>query len=408
MKISGAKGLVSVFPLLVLYRLLALGIAIVQITLANPFESYSPISSATIISYFPISSTTIIFIASIYTLLIILISLMRVRQKRDIAYGYLLLDILACIGLVFITGGISSPFLLYTLSPILTVSLSFKSSLTIVVATASVAYVIISHLVNPFSPTELHLVQLSYFTVYIIAVTLAATLPYMINVNLRQRLHSESIINERQRISRELHDGVVQTLTMLRWRIQIFQRRLLSYPAELQEVKQLEKLVEKAQYDAREALEVMHYTSYNSRFLPNLREALESLRLENQINVKISSEFKDIALNSKAEIELLRICQEALANIRKHSNAKNVHVNISTKNGRFILSITDDGCGFHFTTDDKIVNLHLKTYGLAVMRERAGLIGGKLHLESTPGQGTVVQVEIPRKINGDRVLWQKR
>lgn len=402
MKITGTEGLVSrkvfrVFPFLVSYRLLALGIAILQINLVNPIESF-----------YPISSTTIIIIASIYTLLIIPVSLISVRQKSNAIYGYLLVDILACIGLVFTTGGISSPFLLYTLSPILTVAMFFKSGITVVVALTSVAYVIISHVFNPFSPTELTLVQLSYFTVYTIAVTLTAVLPYMININLRQRLHSEGIINERQRISRELHDGVVQTLTMLRWRIQIFQRRLLSYPAELQEVKQLEKLVEKAQYDAREALEVMHYTSYSSRFLPNLREALESLRQENQINVKISSEFKDITLNSKAEIELLCICQEALANIQKHSNAKNVHVNISIKNGRFLLSITDDGCGFHSTTGDNIVNLHLKKYGLAVMRERAGLIGGKLHLESAPGQGTVVQVEIPRKINGDRVLWQKK
>ncbi len=393
MKIYIKKGLfntkaLSALPLLALYRLLALSIAIIQINLSNPIKPVTATNPA-----------TIIILASIYTLAIILLTIKPLRQGQSSAIKYIFIDVLACVSLVLLTGGISSPFILYTLSPILTAALFFKGSIALLTAITSVIYVIVSHLTSPFFSAELTLAEISYFTIYIIAATLTAVLPYMINVNLRQRIYSESTINERQRISRELHDGIAQTLTMLRWRVQIFQRRLVSYPAELQEVKQLEKLVEKAQYDAREALEIMHYPPYGNRFLRSLREHLESLRQESQINVRINSEFRDISLSSKAEIELLRICQEALTNIRKHSNAKNVDINISARNGHFLLNITDDGSGFHSAIDSRN-RLDSKKFGLIVMQERAGLIGGKLNVESKPGQGTMVQVEIPRKSNG--------
>lgn len=401
MKISGAKGLVfkkafSVFSFLVLYRLLALGIAIVQISLNNPAEPY-----------FPIPTTTIIILASVYTLLIILFALKPLRQRHGLGYIYISVDILACISLVFLTGGISSPFLLYTLSPILTAALFLRGSITIVIATLSLVYVISSHLANPFFPTQLLLPELSYFTVYIIAVALTAVLPYMININLRQRLHSESIINERQRLSRELHDGVVQTLTMLRWRIQLFKNRFITSLTDFEELNQLEKLVEKARYDASEALDLLHHTTYKGRFMSDLRESLEGLRNANGINIKIKNDCKDIPLDNMAKTEILRICQEALANIRRHSDAKNVCINIGTKNNRFLLSITDDGHGFDPTANNKD-NLSSNGYGLTVMQERAELLNGKLQVVSAPGQGTVVQVEIPLKFDGGRVLWQKK
>ena len=213
---------------MVLYRLLAFSIAIVQISLNNPLEPY-----------FPIAVTTIVIFSSIYTLIIVLFALKPFRRRHDLGYSYIFVDILACMSFVFLTGGITSPFLLYTLSPILTTALLKGSGMTFITATLSIFYVISIHVANPFFPSQLLLPELSYFTVYIIAVTLTAVLPYIININLKQKLRSESVINERQRISRELHYGVVQTLTM-----------------------------------PREALEVMHYTSYNSRFLPNLRESL--------------------------------------------------------------------------------------------------------------------------------------
>ncbi len=388
---AGWQKRAGIFPSV--YRLLALGIAAAQMfTLSSSSNSLWP-------------PTILISAVAVYTLLKITWPFHRYQDAR---LGYILLgsDIAVCFFLVLTTGGIASPFLLYTLSPVLTVALFFNGRFTTFVAALSIAYVLGSHLGNPFFNTQLSLAELSYFTVYIIATGLTATLPYMVNANLRQRLHSESITNERQRISRELHDGIAQTLTMLRWRTQLLQRRFIHSPAELWEVRQLEKLAEKAQYDARDAIDLLYDTYHTGRFLPNIRDYLERLRVDSNINVKLGSEVKDISLDEMTEIELLRISQEALTNIRKHSEARNVYVHIRVENGHFRLSITDDGHGFAPTTNGG--DLAAKGYGLAVMKERADSIGGKLQVMSAPGHGTIVQVEIPRKTAEGRVLWQKR
>jgi len=80
----------------------------------------------------------------------------------------------------------------------------------------------------------------------------------------------EDIIQERQRLSREIHDGVAQTLSALRWQAQLLTRRLRAMGIELEEIKQLEVLTEKARMDTRESIELLRsYT--DSGFMPNLK-----------------------------------------------------------------------------------------------------------------------------------------
>jgi signal transduction histidine kinase len=292
------------------------------------------------------------------------------------------------------------------LSPVLTAALFLSGRLTFIVAGISVAYVIGSHLGNPFFPTQFSLPEVSFFMVYMIAISLAAVLPYIINANLRQRLQAESVLSERQRISREIHDGVAQTLTMLRWRVQLLQRRLLDTGVGLEEVIQLERLAEKAQYDAREALELLHNNSYDGCFLPHLRDYMEHLERDTGINVSLDTGPDSVNLDTVVEIELLRICQEALTNIRKHSKASNVQVKLKTVNGYLQVTISDDGGGFDVLVASPDI-VTTKGYGLSVMQERAESVGGKILIKSIPGHGTEVQVEVPSDPHGVRVLWQR-
>jgi len=375
------------------YRWLALGIASAQILL---FPS----------GYYSLTPPLYLIVAvGIYTLLKTLRPL-RWQQKSSFTFILLSLDILVCFFLVLTTGGLYSPFLLYSLAPVLTAALLLDRGVTFGITALSGAYVIGAHLFNPFFPTQLFLPELSYFLAYIIAVSLAAALPYLINVNLRQRLQYEDIIQERQRMSREIHDGIAQTLSALRWQAQLLTRRLRAMGIELEEIKQLEVLTEKARLDTRESIELLRsYT--DSGFMPNLKGYLKQLGQENNLVFRLDTEEKELRLGAPAELELMRICQEALSNVRQHAAASNVDIKVKSVDNHFEVSIADNGRGF-----DALAyyqgGMQTKGHGLEVMRERAETIGGKLRVLSLPGKGTEVQVEVPANNQTGRWPWLKR
>ena len=376
------------------YRWLALGIASAQIFL---FPS----------AYYSLTPPLYLIIAvGIYTLLKTLRPL-RWQEKTSITLVLLSLDIIICFFLVLSTAGLYSPFLLYSLAPVLTAALLLDRGVTFSITAFSGAYVIGAHLFNPFFPTQLFLPELSYFLAYIIAVSLAAALPYLINVNLRQRLQYEDIIQERQRLSRDIHDGIAQTLSALRWQAQLLTRRLRAMGIELEEIKQLEVLTEKARLDTRESIELLR--SYNGGgFMPNLRVYLKQLGQEDKLVFHIDSGDNELRLGAPAELELMRICQEALSNVRKHAGADHVDIKVKSVDNHFEVSIADDGCGFDALAYYQGGMQHTRGHGLAVMRERAESIGGKLRVLSMPGKGTEVQVEVPANNQTGRWPWLKR
>lgn len=237
------------------------------------------------------------------------------------------------------------------------------------------------------------------------AVSLTAILPYLINANLRQRLHSQDVLQERQRLSHEIHDGNAQALAGLRWQAQLIRRRLAERGIELDEVRQLESLAEKAHRDTRESLELLRAYSGNGSLLPHLQEYLKHLSQDSGIDFRLDIEADELHLGAPVELELVRICQEAVTNIRKHSGAHNARVKLRSGDNHLEVSIVDDGCGF-----DAVAYYHdgveAKGHGLAVMQERAESIGGRLRVLSLPGQGCEVQVEVPANRHRRRLLWR--
>ena len=93
---------------------------------------------------------------------------------------------------------------------------------------------------------------------------------------------------------------------------------------------------------------------------------------------------------------MLRILQEALSNARKHSGATKVHVQIHEERGYLVASVEDDGTGFDPSNRPREA---FPRFGLAIMRERAESIGGSLDLETSPGGGTRVKIQVPIAIN---------
>jgi len=364
-----------------IYRLLAFTIAACQILF------FSPITGSSI---HPVILVTTV---GIYTVLKVLHPF---KWYKNGITGIILFgsDIGICIVLVIFTGGIHSPFLLYTLTPVLTAALLLDRSITFTIAALSGACVVGTYLGNPAFLARITLSELSYFLVYIIAVCLTAILPYLTNVDLRKHLQSEDIISERKRLSREIHDGTAQTLTGLRWKVQLLRHRLKDMNIDLDEVDELEKLVEQAMKDTRESLELLRNYSGNGDFIAKFRNSVDTLGQNTDINCQFNSQTTSLHLDSLVEFELLRICQEALTNVKKHSGADNVEIQITPVNNHIEVSITDNGCGF----DVKAINNNGSKgegHGLAVMQERAELIGGQFLVLSAPGRGTEVKVELP-------------
>ncbi len=389
--LSRWQGRISIVPSA--YRWLALGIASAQILL---FPS----------DYYSLTPPVYLIIAvGAYTLLKTLRPL-RWQAKNSTTLVLLSLDLLVCFFLVLTTAGLYSPFLLYTLAPVLMSALLLDRSVTFTITAISGAYVIGAHLFNPFFTTELFLPELSYYLAYIIAVSLAAALPYLINVNLRQRLQYEDVIQERQRLSREIHDGLAQTLSALRWQAQLLTRRLRAMGIELEEIKQLETLTEKARLDTRESIEFLR--SYNGGgFIPNLRDYLKQLGRESNLIFRLDSEDDKLRLGAPAELELMHICQEAISNTSKHAaGALHVDIRVRSVDNHFEVKIADDGCGFDAMAYYQ-GGMQPEGHGLSVMRERAESIGGKLRVISMPGRGTEVQVEVPANQPG-RWPWLMR
>lgn len=311
-----------------------------------------------------------------------------------IIYASILTDSLFYFPLLLITGGIQSPFLLLTLTPILAAGINLNRKFTFGVTLLGLTSVLVSHLFNPFYELHLGVTEVGFFCVYLAAVSLSALLPYLINIQVKKQIQSRNIVQERQRVSREIHDGLAQTLTGLRWQVQIMEQNLEAKGIKSSEIKRLEDTVEKAYKETREYLQILRSCAEKGRFAANLEECLKNLNEKTGLIYKLTIDREDLPLSEIAEIELLRICQEALANVKDHSAATKVQVEVMLSDGHVNVNISDDGHGFDVL---KYYNQPgtPSRHGLSIMHERAESINGRCLILSKPGWGTEVQVRVP-------------
>jgi signal transduction histidine kinase len=304
-------------------------------------------------------------------------------------------DMAVCVFLIIFSGAVGSPFILFSLAPLLTAALVFNRMLTFKIAVTTVFAVILSHIFNPFYAFQVSPHFISQLTIFVTASALTASLPYLINDSLKQKLEEEQVQLERQRLSREIHDGVAQTLHALCWQVQQVRHDLALGDRNDYDVEKLEKLAEKARQDILQALEILRSRENESDLRSILTDCLEDFKQDNNIDYSLNIENEVIDLESESKKELASICREALTNINKHAGAHSVQVNVKQENGLVRLSIVDDGRGFDaisYHRDGMENNGH---HGLAVMKERAALVKGRLHILSLPHRGTEVQVEVP-------------
>src|SRR6266851_1316887 len=206
-----------------------------------------------------------------------------------------------------------------------------------------------------------------------------------------------AVLEERARLSRELHDGFAQLVAYMLVRLDTVTGLVATNrgPAAMAELERMRAVTDDLYLDVRESISELR-TRVSERGLPaTVREYVDEYEDRHGIAVNLQGEDTARGLPALSAFQLLRIIQEALANIRKHASARHAWVTFTKAEGnRLQLTIRDDGKGFD---PDAVPEPARKSFGLASMRERVESLGGQLTLDSQPGRGTLVMVAIPLK-----------
>ncbi|BDH11029.1 GAF domain-containing sensor histidine kinase [Streptomyces hygroscopicus] len=212
------------------------------------------------------------------------------------------------------------------------------------------------------------------------------------NARLYERSRELTIVGERARLAHELHDAVAQKLFSLRLTAQAATALVDRDPARAKdELHQVAALAAEAADELRAAVVELRPAGLDEDGLvATLRSQAQVLDRAHSARVTFADHCVR-ALPAAQEEAMLRVAQEALHNALRHSGAGHVEVTL-TRNGQgALLRIADDGCGF----DPGTVRRAGRHLGLVSMRDRAGGVGGKLTVESEPGKGTAVEMEVP-------------
>jgi ligand-binding sensor domain-containing protein len=208
------------------------------------------------------------------------------------------------------------------------------------------------------------------------------------------RRQFNATIAERTRLSREIHDTMLQSLAGIALQCQaIASRRGLAATTE-QELLALRREVEQHIREARQAVWDLRSPLLEKRGLAGaLDEVGRRLVNGRAIALEIATPgFHADQVSSDVESELLRIGQEAISNAIRHGSATRIRVDLRHESGRVRLRVSDNGCGFDVQSALSNVAGH---YGVVGMRERAARLGGALELTSSPQRGTLVDVHVP-------------
>ncbi|GFH35350.1 GAF domain-containing sensor histidine kinase [Streptomyces pacificus] len=212
------------------------------------------------------------------------------------------------------------------------------------------------------------------------------------NARLYERSRELTIVEERSRLAHELHDAVSQKLFSLRLTAQAAARLVDRDPHRAKcELQQVAALAAEAADELRAAVVELRPAALDEDGLAEtLRTQVQVLDRAHTAQVTFDSHGVR-ALPAAQEEALLRVAQEALHNALRHSDAPRVAVSLARRGQGAVLSVTDDGSGF----EPDAVRTAGRHLGLVSMRDRASGVGGRLTVQSAPGKGTTVEMEVP-------------
>ncbi|MFC2068589.1 sensor histidine kinase [Chloroflexota bacterium] len=365
------------YQLLAVYRGFALILAAVQIILIAP-------PPTTLVTVY-----VVLGVLGLYSLIRVLLP--NYQHYREVYVG-LGTDALVCTLPLFLTGGLASPFLLYSLSPIIYAALIFPKP-----AAFSCAGFISLSLIGSLFFLKTFQPNFGFIGIYIIASFLIAIMPYTANLNIYRRLEQEAALKERKKLARELHDTVAQTLVYVNLKANLITDTLAkgNLDRSVKELSEMKESLDSTYDEVRRTIDSLgHPNQQTIDFIPALSLKVKEFSHDSQIQSRLLQTKDKPKLSPQIANELLYIVGEAMTNVRHHAQATNMEVGIHQNSNGLEIMIKDNGHGFDLETcyqNQESQNHH----GLIIMQERAESLGGKVDITSTPNNGTDVKITIP-------------
>jgi two-component system nitrate/nitrite sensor histidine kinase NarX len=216
---------------------------------------------------------------------------------------------------------------------------------------------------------------------------------------LLARERQVAVLEERERLAREMHDSLAQVLGYLHLKSEtaLGKLRVNDISKAEEQLGEMATLAKEAYADVREAiLGLRENVSPTRELIDALQEYVQKFSRQAGVDVRLEANGDDrVCLSPEAEVQLMRVIQEALTNVRKHANADRAWVSIGRNGGQAAIVVADNGRGFD---SEGLQQTDVLSFGLRTMRERVERVGGRFAVDSVPGEGTRVQIFLP--VNG--------
>ena len=215
---------------------------------------------------------------------------------------------------------------------------------------------------------------------------------------LLQQMQELAVLDERNRLAREIHDSLAQGFTAIIWQVNAALATVEAGGKQASQALQpVRDLARDGLAETRRSVWDLRAGPLGSRTLGEvLEQETEKINKGGDIQTSFALSGEERALPPGIEAAFLRICQESLANVLKHASATQVTVTLAFDDSQIRLAIRDDGVGFD-PSAPRTRDRESGGFGLINMRERARLLGGELTAQSEPGQGTLVEAVLPLK-----------
>jgi len=234
-----------------------------------------------------------------------------------------------------------------------------------------------------------------------------------LHAQLLVQAREAGVLAERQRMAREIHDTLAQGLAGIITQLEAAQQAGLRAPAEAawgrpdtgareadweRRISNAARLARESLAEARRSVRAVRPEALENTKLPEaLTEVADRWSAINGVRATVTTTGNAQGLHPEVEVTLLRVAQEALANVAKHANASRVGITVSYMDDVVTLDVRDDGVGFRLPGPWDPAS---GGFGLTTMRQRVQRLAGQLAIESEPGSGTAVSASVPAIVRG--------
>ncbi len=336
---------------------------------------------------------SLVTLVGLYNIAIIAVRFNPAKRSPVLNWLVLTADVAMCLLLVLTTKGLDSAFLIYSLAPILTASLLLDMKYAMALAVLMAGVVTGAHILGGLPvgglPWILSLNYLAFALLYSLVCLLAAYLPSLANLNWQSRVRVQMAAAERQRLRREIHDNVAQTLAFLSLKMKRAEEKSSESKAALsaKDIRGITQSIERAYMAVRDYLDGTDDAISGLPLSARLAGVVKEWKQYVSSTVEMKLTDESLGLTPQQEYQLLQIAREALANVGKHASATRVRLTLAKGKTGIVLTIKDNGVGFSESRP--------RGHGMNIMEERARMVGASITVASIPGEGTEVVVKVP-------------